>query len=132
MIKFSKFFYFYEDYYMKNIIISTFALSCIWLSFTIVASDKSDARVIFEQAMYAKSGGILPKEEYKKLINPFLNKAEKELRSVQFCEQNSDCIECQNYFNTLLNYNVACFQNYVQNNKFTNIFFEKQKIKLEN
>lgn len=119
---------------MKKIILSTLALSLIWLSsLTIVASgiSSSSIRTQFEQALYARSGGLLSKKKYKKLINPFLNKAENELKCVQFCKQNPNCIECQDYFFALLDYNVVCFYNYVQNTRRTKFSLESAKIRLE-
>jgi len=115
---------------MKKIIISIFALSLI---FPIVATDGSSnsVRAKFAQEMYLRSGGLLPKKEYEELVNPFLDRAEKELKSVQFCEQNPKCVECKDYFRTLLDYNVVCFHNYVQNNQRTAFLLERRKTNLK-
>ena len=110
------------------------ALLFMWLSVAVNAFNAptfSFDRIQFEQAMYARSGGMLSEQEYKKLIDPFLDKAERELKSVQFCEENQECAACQSYYMSLLDYNVACFLNYAQDNEKTNSDLEKKKAELK-
>jgi hypothetical protein len=117
---------------MRTNIIST-ALSLACLPFTLIASE-NPIRARLENEMYERSGGALSRSDYNKLINPFLNKAENELKAVQFCEknQNQNCTECERYFSTLLDYNVACFDNYVQDGTIDNPhpYLQQEKTKL--
>lgn len=85
-----------------------------------IFSDASSCltRAQLEKILYARSGAELNENEYKVVISPFLDKVERELKSIQFCMQNQNCAVCHTYLSTLLLYNDVCFTLYVQNNSY--------------
>ena len=122
-------------------LILTSTLSLILLSSHLAASQpwakvlghlRFDYRQM-EGTMYQRSYGLfaLSAKNHGKVIYPFLNKLETELKSAQFCKKNPDCLECNNYLDSLLSYHNACLYNYAQNNRKTNMQYIAKKLELE-
>ncbi|MCL4361242.1 hypothetical protein M1446_02700 [Candidatus Dependentiae bacterium] len=66
----------------------------------------------FKSALYVKQQGLMKREAYYAFIEPYLQKAEKVLKIPQYYMSNSNSKLHEEYFNCLLNYNMAIFRKY--------------------
>lgn len=65
-----------------------------------------------KQRMYAMSGQVLNPQEYYKIVDPLLDRAEQELKVFPYCLDHSDQSICRQYEDALLSFNVSVFQDY--------------------
>ncbi len=75
----------------------------------------------FKHQLFARQQSLIKEYElYEAFIEPYLVEAEKTLKALQYCNKQAATWLSRKYTNFLLQYNVACFQQYAVPNKSTN------------
>lgn len=105
---------------MKRII-----LMSIFTSIFAFGKSYVDIRNEFKLRLYHRQEGLMKQEKYLAFIEPYLQKAEKTLEIARYCMNNSDSRLSEDYFDCLLNFNVACFHDYIKSNTLTQNTVEK-------
>lgn len=96
-------------------------------------SSYSELRARFESNLLRRQGGLMAPEEYARFVAPHLNKAEGALAIVGHLKQEGNIPEAMrnNYFDMLLDYNVAWFIHYVNPSKDTQEYLLIERAWLE-
>lgn len=82
---------------------------------TIAASTYEGLLQNFKEQLYNRQTMLMSNQEkYFAFITPILKQAEVQLRIPKYLKQNPNCPLAQEYFACLLNYNVYCFELYIQ------------------
>ncbi len=86
----------------------------------------------FKQALYNKQRGLMDQADYNKLIDPYLQEAEKSLKAIQYCIKNPQSDVCKVYFHRLLDFNVSTFYIHCYpNSKDANVNFNYEEALLK-
>jgi len=87
-------------------------------SFSLFSSSYQELRNNFKEHLYLRQSALLSRKKYFKFIEPYLQKAEAKLSIVRYLQSNPEFDLNEDYFNSLLDYNVIYFNNYISKDKF--------------
>jgi hypothetical protein len=95
---------------MKRIIITVIFLSS---GANLFATTYQELRAGLKSKLYRCQKRVLNEEQYSEFIEPYLQEGERVWEIPHYCREHSDSELMVEYFDCLVNYNVATFSQYV-------------------
>lgn len=94
----------------KKLLLAAVALSsCAFVG----ASTYQELRAKLKNKLYRCQKRVMNEEQYGKFIEPYLQEGEVVWRIPHYCHEYNDPILMEQYFDCLVNYNLATFSQYV-------------------
>ena len=98
---------------MKKVLMSLLLLS---FSSFVFSRSFDQLRQDFKQQLYQRQEGLMEQRKYEAFIEPFIKEAENKLQIPQYFSKNPNSPGIKDYFDCLLNYNVAWFHDHLTPN----------------
>jgi hypothetical protein len=104
-------------------------IAALSIPFATSGTPYNKAQQEFKEILYSRQIGLMDQEAYFKFIDPFLQKAEQNLRLAEHYKNNPSSASISEYFKLLADANVDSFHHYVQQSPRTTWRVEQDKVK---
>lgn len=91
----------------------TLSLALLSFSSGLFAATYQELRAGLKSKLYRCQKRVLNEEQYSEFIEPYLQEGEVTWRIPQYCHEHGDPVLMEEYFDCLVNYNLATFSQYV-------------------